>query len=231
MNKILLYFIIVIAFIGVVNSAAYIQFTTILKIEIEAIMFLIPSLLAIVLTSLSILAFHYYQKVQTMQMYERVAKTDALTGILSRYACELILDMEHKRYLRYKTPFSIIMIDIDNFKKINDTYGHLVGDKVLCDIAHCFETALRDMDMICRWGGEEFIVILSDTKANEAMMKAEVLRASVERFDFKLPSKITISSGVCEVSQEHYLVHALLNQADEALYKAKGSGKNCVILA
>jgi len=224
------YFIIVIAFLGVVNTAAYIQFSQVLKIEIHEIMFLIPSIIALLSSLLFTLVIYYNNKIKTMQMYEDVAKTDTLTGVTSRYACELILDIELNRFKRQGTVFSIIMLDIDNFKRINDTYGHGVGDYVLCEMTEHLESALRDMDRVCRWGGEEFIIVLPDTDSDEAKKVAEHLRERIDLHDFNEIGHVTISLGVTAIKDKDQYIQTLIKRADDALYIAKRSGKNRVIV-
>jgi diguanylate cyclase (GGDEF)-like protein len=229
-KRYLFYVAVFIATTGLVNTAAFIQFKQVLQIEFEAYMFIVPTILGVIFAILFILAVYYYKRLKILHMYESVAKTDTLTGATSRYACELVLDMENKRNLRYQTSFSILMIDIDDFKKINDTYGHLVGDAVLRALVTCIEMRLRDMDVICRWGGEEFIVILPDTSQSEAEKVAQTLRASVESFDFEKVVRVTISIGVATTKDVHQSIDSMIKKADDALYEAKKSGKNRVIV-
>lgn len=224
-----LYLLILIVSVSLVNFAAYIQFTKILHIPLYGIIFIIPSIIAVVFSILFILVIHFFQKLRLMRVYEVLAKTDTLTGVTSRYACELVLDIEHKRSLRNKTPFSVIMIDIDDFKQINDTYGHSTGDKVLYSLARCLESNLRDMDMVCRWGGEEFIIVLPDTHIAEAIYIAEALCQSIVSYDFHLPTQVTISLGVTSTEKEYKNIEMIINKADKALYRAKELGKNRVI--
>lgn len=230
LKSLVFYFIIVIAFLGVVNTAAYIQFSQVLKIEIHEIMFLIPSIIALLSSLLFTLVIHFNNKIKAMQMYEKIAKTDTLTGATSRYACELVLDIEMNRFKRQGTVFSIVMIDIDNFKRINDTYGHGVGDYVLCEMTEHLESALRDMDRVCRWGGEEFIVILPDTDSDEAKKVAEHLRERIDLHDFNETRHVTISLGVAAIKDKDKYIQTLIKRADDALYIAKRSGKNRVIV-
>lgn len=225
----LFYLIILIVCVALVDFGAYMQFSKVLQISIQGIVFVIPSIIGLIFGILFILVVHFSQKLKAMQIYEELAKIDTLTGATSRYACELILDIEYKRNLRNKQAFCIIMIDIDNFKQINDTYGHSIGDQVLRSLTRCLESNLRDMDIVCRWGGEEFIVVLPDTHAPEAMNIAKTLCQSVSSYDFNPPDKVTISLGVTSTEKECKNIEMMIDKADKALYRAKEFGKDCVI--
>jgi len=224
-----LYLIILIVCVALVDFGAYIQLSKVLQMPMQTIMFVVPSIIGLTFATLFILVVHFSQKLKAMQIYEELAKTDTLTGVTSRYACELILDIEHKRNLRNKTPFSIIMIDIDDFKQINDKYGHAKGDEILCSLTACLESSLRDMDMVCRWGGEEFIIVLPDTFTKEALTIAQNLCDSVASYDFKLSKQVTISLGVSSTEKECQDIKEMIAKSDKALYRAKELGKNQAI--
>jgi diguanylate cyclase (GGDEF)-like protein len=226
----LYYAFVFIVFIGLVNTAAFIQFKKVLQIEFEVYMFIVPTVIGTILSVLFMLAIYFYKRYKMMGIYESVAKKDTLTGATSRYACELILDMENKRNLRNHTPFSILMIDVDDFKQINDKYGHLIGDQVLRSLVVCIEMYLRDMDVVCRWGGEEFIVILPDTNDTEAKMVANILRESIGSFDFEIVDQVTVSIGISTMYETHHNIESMIKKSDDALYKAKNLGKNRVIV-
>ena len=157
---------------------------------------------------------------------EHISVTDALTKIKNRHFFQERIKSEMARSNRYNYTFSIIMIDIDFFKKVNDEHGHDVGDRILIEYTKLIASILRDSDKFCRVGGEEFIVILPHTATEPAMIIAEKLRKAVENYKKVLP--ITISCGVTEyVVNEH--VDFLLKRVDNALYEAKDSGRNMVI--
>lgn len=158
---------------------------------------------------------------------------DELTRILNRRGIMEILTREFARSQRFKNPLSVLMIDIDDFKKINDTYGHLVGDKVLQTIAFVLKNNLRATDAVGRYGGEEFLVILPETNIEAAEIVAEKLRKEVAKKAFKYKDqvfKITISIGAAQMKEED-TVESLIQRADEALYISKTSGKNRTTLA
>lgn len=153
------------------------------------------------------------------------ARRDSLTGLYNRRCFYDRMNYEMEKMKRTKLPLSLALIDIDNFKAINDTYGHLEGDKVLVKLAGIFKTQARSCDTVVRWGGEEFTIILPETDKNGAMAFAERIRALVEYSDCKY--KITISIGVTTVCQE-YDAEKIMSIADRALYKAK-ERKNMVV--
>ena len=154
--------------------------------------------------------------------------TDKLTGLYNRQKTDEKLIQEHRKMNRYETYHcSVMMIDVDLFKHINDTKGHQSGDRVLKQLAHVFKDTLRNTDIIGRWGGEEFIVILSHTQIEKALTVAENLRKTVENHPFGIEDTITISIGVGELIRDQS-VHENISHIDEALYRAKNSGRNRV---
>jgi diguanylate cyclase (GGDEF)-like protein len=157
---------------------------------------------------------------------------DSLTGVYNRKFLESQLRNELKRFKRGLRPFGLIMLDIDFFKKINDTYGHLCGDYVLKSLASSISSTIRSTDILARYGGEEFFCLLTETDIHSATHLAEMLRKVVENkmFTFQdTPIRITISLGVTAVSQEVQSSEVLLRKADDALYEAKRTGRNKVI--
>jgi diguanylate cyclase (GGDEF)-like protein len=135
--------------------------------------------------------------------------------------------MELSRFERYGTIVSIMMIDIDNFKEINDRYGHVEGDRILSALAGAFKTEIRDSDICCRYGGEEFVVIMPLTDLSEAGILAERLRSKVEQ-DMPGGRKLTVSIGVASCDKDIHTSKELVERADAALYEAKRKGKNRV---
>ncbi len=164
---------------------------------------------------------------------ETDSRTDFLTGLANRrYALEK-LHYENTRYQRTHSPYCVLLIDIDNFKRINDSLGHGVGDCVLRQIAQSFLDQVREIDLVSRWGGEEFMILLPDTNIDQGHLTAEKLRQHIEARQFDCnhePLKITISIGV-EVSQPGQNPMYFIDLADEKLYRAKSSGKNRVVSA
>jgi two-component system chemotaxis response regulator CheY len=158
--------------------------------------------------------------------------TDPLTGLRNRRAFEKELAVQFERARRYERPLSLIIIDVDHFKSINDTWGHTAGDAVLSDVAHCIARQTRSSDLVARIGGEEFAVLLPETPLLEALQVAEKIRAAVASAPLrtgKAAIPVTISAGVAniphsQVSEPTELVHA----ADQALYRAKERGRNRV---
>jgi len=174
------------------------------------------------------------QIINQMRTIERLSRIDQLTDIPNRRSFDERLQMEWKRAIREKTPISLIMIDIDNFKRINDTYGHPQGDIVLQTIAKILPQSFRRPgDIASRWGGEEFTVLLPNTTLSGALEVAEKIRECVENenipCDDNTTIKVTISIGVNSIVPDRDShTKDLITDADKALYLAKGSGKNRV---
>ncbi|MCC6696232.1 MAG: sensor domain-containing diguanylate cyclase [Candidatus Hydrogenedentes bacterium] len=179
---------------------------------------------------------HLLERLQTAnERLERLAVTDELTGLHNhRYFRERYAE-EFDRARRYALPLSCIMFDIDNFKKINDRYGHLQGDEILREIAARTLRTTRRSDIVARYGGEEFIIIMPQTGAEGARAQAERVRESVEDGVYVgLPqdAKVTVSVGVAELQYQAMLDgEALIRAADSALYEAKRTGKNRVVVS
>ncbi len=160
-------------------------------------------------------------------LLERQATTDTLTGIFNRLKFNELLDIEIRGAMRYRHPLSLIMFDIDHFKSINDTYGHLVGDAVLKEITSLVTGNIRNVDVFARWGGEEFVILSPDSSLKAANQVAEKLRRLIEVSSFSSPCKVTVSFGLAQF-QEDDVANSFLNRADAALYRAKSLGRNRV---
>lgn len=159
----------------------------------------------------------------------RQALVDPLTGIPNRLAYEERITLEYARWRRNQTPLCLAVWDVDNFKRINDRYGHQAGDKVLCAVAKLLKGQIRATDSVARYGGEEFVMLLPDTALEGAMLLAEKLRAALADCDFhhrNEPVPITISCGVAQFQQGDD-PEAVFQRADRALYQAKAAGRNC----
>jgi len=171
--------------------------------------------------------------IENAQLYgavKNLARTDGLTTLFNHRYFQTHLNQEVARVQRYPRPLSLIMFDIDSFKKFNDTYGHPMGDMVLSQIAKAIKKNVRKVDIPCRYGGEEFAIILPETKIKECAVVAEKIRKSVEDLKFDTEKglrkkKMTISGGVADF-QPGMTKEELVRYADEMLYKAKSEGKN-----
>lgn len=172
---------------------------------------------------------------EMQRKYQRFAMTDALTGLHNRGWLDDAFDREIKRSERDELPLALIMIDVDNFKKYNDDYGHLAGDQVLITVADAIRTPLRPNDLVARFGGEEFAVLLPETTVSNAETIAERLRDKVSKSDpgkldnNQLP-EVTISLGVAK-RLPGYSLDMMIAAADVALYHAKRNGRNRVEVA
>nr|WP_320114251.1 sensor domain-containing diguanylate cyclase [uncultured Desulfuromonas sp.] len=178
------------------------------------------TLIVIVLTQMTI---NRYQR-----RLEEMALTDKLTRLANRQAIDLHLKQLFKEQQRHQVTFSVILFDLDNFKQINDTHGHLAGDTVLKGIADEVTKQLRDCDMLGRWGGEEFLVLLKHCRLADALKRAETIRLAIQALPVSVDEQTiytTASFGVVEFQdQDHH--EELLKRADQALYIAKQNGKN-----
>lgn len=183
---------------------------------------------AISLLILTLLAYRYKVVAGYNRQLEFMAQHDALTGIYNRNKLYEYLDNGLEIFRRYERPSSVIFFDIDDFKKVNDQYGHNEGDRILIDVTGLVEETIRKTDQLGRWGGEEFLIILPESDLYMAAVLAEKLRAAIEQKDFGLAGRnLTCSFGVSQLQQEDTIA-SLVHRADEALYQAKNSGKNCV---
>jgi diguanylate cyclase (GGDEF)-like protein len=165
----------------------------------------------------------------------RFAFTDYLTGLKTRGYFEQQLELEIKRSERKKTNFALLMIDIDFFKRLNDTFGHHAGDQVLRDVASILVKDMREVDTVARYGGEEFVIVLPETGGPGARLVAERLRRAVEQAKFFAGSpdavqRLTISIGVAIYDQDAQFKRDVIDFADAALYAAKSQGRNSVKL-
>ena len=156
-----------------------------------------------------------------------LAERDSLTRIANRYRLENVLKQECKRAHRFRQPLSIIAMDIDDFKPINDQYGHAQGDAALVRVAEALRSRQRTTDLLARWGGDEFVLVLTQTSLEEACVCAEQLRQVVAQLEPIGECRLALSYGVVQW-REGDDPHSLLARADQALYRAKGAGKNAV---
>jgi len=159
--------------------------------------------------------------------YEMKASIDPLTGLYNRYKFSELYLLAYKTMTQRYNAMSLIMMDIDFFKKINDTYGHNIGDVALEKISKTLLESLRDIDIICRWGGEEFVILLPTVNIQNAFTIAQKLRTNIEKLNIELVGHITASFGISNV-KEGDTMQSVIDRADKALYLAKNSGRNCV---
>lgn len=165
-----------------------------------------------------------------IQEKEKQAVTDGLTGIYNRVEFHKRISIEYERSLRNRSDFSILLIDIDFFKRINDSYGHPAGDVVLKDVVKIIQNCIRNFDFMARYGGEEFIVILPETDGIRAALVADRIRGSVEDHSFIIPSgeteHLTISAGIASFPLDSATAEDIITASDDALYFCKNSGRN-----
>ena len=174
------------------------------------------------------------EEVREKEAYQELALLDGLTGIYNRRYFDEILHREVERAVRYPQKFSLLMIDIDDFKKYNDIYGHQAGDKVLKEVAQTIYYRTRNIDFAARYGGEEFVIITPHTEKESAAALASRVLGLVSDKDFFLEGdtavKVTLSIGVATFGDDSDTEEGLVNAADKALYQAKKLGKNRVCL-
>jgi len=185
----------------------------------------------VILTSFGLVWIVSYR---IQRILKEQATHDSLTRVFNRRALEEIINTEHSRSQRKLAPLSVIMLDIDNFKHFNDTFGHSTGDQVLVEVADVLIKNTRAYDSIARFGGEEFIILLPDTSADKAELIAEKLRKKIAEHEYSFKSHtdtgVTASFGAteCDLAKENWL--KVLERADNALYRAKEAGRNCVVI-
>jgi len=221
------YFVMIIAFSIKVLSGLYLL--QVPPSDIEVIHFnliAISSLIGFLVVGLgfmTVILRSEYKRMQTLAMH------DALTGVNNRNGFEHSLAALLPYMARSQKAVSLMVLDIDFFKKINDTYGHDGGDAVLIDFAKNLNDVKRQSDIVCRFGGEEFVVLLPDTDEKDAKVFAEKVRKSVEGLTIlfnKIPIKITVSCGMT-TWRENINIDTMISEADKALYYSKENGRNC----
>jgi diguanylate cyclase (GGDEF) domain len=188
------------------------------------------NLIFIVFGSIEAYLTNFYKRKQFADSREllRLSITDSLTGIYNRTQ----FDQELNRWIdysnRYDSPLSLVMFDIDDFKKVNDIYGHLIGDSVLQNIASVIQKAVRNTDIFARWGGEEFVILLPNTGIPQAMEMAERMRICIQENKYDKAENVTCSFGLVSL-QKNENAESMMQRADRLLYDAKEQGKNTVV--
>jgi diguanylate cyclase (GGDEF)-like protein len=194
--------------------------------RVQPLPFLIDDEQAVVWTARNIT-----QRYRLEEELRRRSETDELTGAGNRRKLIEELELKYREFRRYGTPLSLLMLDVDHFKRINDQYGHVVGDEVLRDLVDCCKQQLREVDLFSRFGGEEFVALLPHTGLDEASETAERLRQAIEQNVTpagEATIQVTISIGVSTLGQEDRSYESVLTRIDDALYEAKRAGRNCV---
>ncbi len=174
------------------------------------------------------------RNVQMFEKAERLTVTDDLTKLYNYRYLMQYLDAEVRRCLRYKKKVSLLFIDIDGFKRINDTFGHLVGSQALAEMGQVFRRILRETDVVGRYGGDEFVIVLPETPLNGALVIAERIRKKVEDYEFiaqDLNIRLTVSLGVANCPKHTLTAEGLIKKADAAMYRAKELSKNSIKVA
>ena len=164
------------------------------------------------------------------EQLQTLATVDALTGLYNRRHFLECAEAEWSRYQRYQRPLTVLMIDIDHFKSVNDRYGHAVGDRAIVAVAEACQARKRKSDIVGRLGGDELAVLLPETDMNQAKVVAERIRrkiAAVTLVVHKVEFRLTASLGIAEATLSMSGIDALLHAADQALYRAKANGRNC----
>lgn len=185
--------------------------------------------ISIIVYDVTDIAVNKLQLKSANEQLEQLSQTDGLTQLHNRRHWQDCMEKEFDRYSRYGDAASLVMIDIDNFKLINDKYGHPAGDKVIQHIAYLLKQALRETDCAGRYGGEEFGVVLSKTTAEDALNFTERLRKRIEESEIAFENrliKVTISIGINDLDSEIDNSSTWLSGADKALYLAKQQGRN-----
>ncbi len=214
------------------NYEQDVDYDLIIKIIIGSIVLLLIPIIWVVLLRRQIVKRKRLEKElkKEIEKTTKLSTTDKLTGINNRLYIDQYLEQEIQRSHRYGNALSILMIDIDDFKNVNDTHGHIIGDEVLIQFVKIISPMTRKTDVLGRWGGEEFLLICTETDLDSAGKVAEEIRSEVEKFSFDTVGKKTVSIGVASYGLTDTIV-TLIARADAALYNAKNEGKNRVIMS
>jgi diguanylate cyclase (GGDEF)-like protein len=196
---------------------------------IQSFDIIIGMIFSVICNFLMIMAFEqmYFRQ---LNKTEEMAICDSMTGLYNHLFIVSRLDDEIGRSSRYHTPLSVIILDVDHFKKINDTFGHLMGDTVLKQVSRAIKSQCRTVDKIGRYGGDEFLIILPETSLENAAILAKRLQVKIESLSFDEPVELTISQGIAQYEQGES-INTLIDRADTHLYSAKHSGRNQFVSA
>ncbi|MEA2100224.1 MAG: GGDEF domain-containing protein [Campylobacterota bacterium] len=193
-------------------------------------LFILKEMLISMFAAIFVFSILYDDKKELYRMNNKAinyAFRDALTGLYNRRYLDDFLE-KFSVFQKEDSKFAIIFIDIDNFKEINDNFGHISGDCILKSLAVKLNSLVRSKDILCRYGGEEFVVVLSDISKEDAYKKGEQIRITIQDMLFKCKKEsITVSVGLSFGNKDDD-INRLIDEADKALYMAKGAGKNCI---
>ena len=187
--------------------------------------------ICIIVSDVTDTVLYHSQLEQAVTRLRRQNRTDNLTQLYNRGHWEECAETIFRQFQRFSTPFSIVLFDLDHFKKINDSYGHPGGDEVLKRVARTLQNSIREVDVAARWGGEEFSLLLPQTELDGAQVFATRLLSAISALSIPYEQQIincTCSIGIAQASADHENLDQLIKAADEALYLAKASGRNCV---
>jgi diguanylate cyclase (GGDEF)-like protein len=187
------------------------------------------TLIILILNAVSSYRFQYFKRIQHLHKEEllKLSMTDPLTGINNRAKFEQELDKWFEIFRKYQSPLSLIIFDIDNFKNINDIYGHLAGDSVIITLTKTIQELIRRTDIFARWGGDEFVILLPNTSKKDAIDLAERIREKVDKSLAESSERFSCSFGVVSAKKNDN-IKSIIKRADEKLYQAKKLGKNIV---
>ena len=194
----------------------------------EFLVFFLPFMLVAYITTMLASDVNYGK-----EMFKALSETDEMTGLLNKRSFSPMLHKATEVAVQYSQPLSVMMIDADNLKKVNDSYGHKAGDKLILTIANTIRECLRTSDVICRYGGDEFVALLPQLPAAKAAETAERLRSAVENTSFDVDGEkitTTVSIGVATYPDKVFKANMLMEKADEALYESKNAGRNKVVV-
>ena len=163
-----------------------------------------------------------------LEIEKNLSRTDPLTGLMNARCFYEVADIERGRAVRFNRPLTIAYIDIDNFKQVNDTYGHSVGDDFLCAVANVFKECVRNYDIVARLGGDEFAVIFPETSEATAKPAVERIQTQLSNEAHKRADFVTFSIGVVTYNQLAYTVNEIIKEADHSMYAVKKKGKNAI---
>ena len=210
----------------IINRHVEIKMVTDVQVDYTPVIWLGVVLIAVVATSLV-----WMRRLKALnRRLQRLSVTDALTGLFNRTGLSASFPLDIERAQRYRRPLSIVLLDLDHFKIVNDEFGHLVGDKVLVEFANLIRATVRQVDAIYRWGGEEFLIICPETPPEQVRNLTERILDGVRRYHFPTRRTMTVSAGVAHLGVGDTMT-SLLQRADEALYQAKTTGRDRICLA
>ncbi|NCD11753.1 MAG: diguanylate cyclase [Epsilonproteobacteria bacterium] len=190
------------------------------------------SFLRFIITSLVLIFAIFIMEYTVYKMkinLKKISITDPLTGLYNRREIDETMRKEYENFLRYDISLSVCILDIDNFKHINDTYGHAIGDMVLIQLSEILKNNTRKTDTIGRWGGEEFLIIMPHTDMDEAFVNIKKIKQKINSFQFEEIGHLTCSFGMSEAQNKEESIEKLFIKTDENLYKAKNTGKDKIV--